>query len=616
MGRAEQPSSYFGEHRPGRLDGIGCDPMSDAISEPMREPMRDSTSDAMSDSASAAAKIAVGVATDAVASGNNHEAASHPADAPDHACAPTSTTDSNQHSSLSIKRAMKQPIPQSTNHIPLLDAVWAQAAVAYSSEELCVLAADTGRFKYLNPALARHLQFTADELAGKLFTEVACDLDLVQLKSLVETLSKSTDESQKTNHPARITITSSMLRRDGSGFPAELTFFLAEAAHSAPAVIVTSHDLSERQHTATTLALIEARFRAIVSNTPGLVYQFRRMPDGSIAFPYLSEACHALLDIDPERLASEPHLFVSQIVEEDRASYLASMEASAAEATTWNWEGRIRIAAWNDIKWINLRATPRLLSSGGMQWEGIMTNITQSKLEEAEIKRSRAQLAELSAHIERVKEQERTRIAREIHDDLGGNLTAIKMALALLKRRLPEDETLAEKADYVDSLVDRTIESIHRISVDLRPGILDFGIVAAIDWQAREFEKQAGIPCQVFANKKEIDLSTEQASALFRIFQESLTNISKHAKASRVTVKLTRSASAIQLEVSDNGGGIGARDQLKPKSFGIRGMIERADALGGKLTVTNAETGGSVVAISLPLSPALVSKNNDNSESP
>ena len=163
-----------------------------------------------------------------------------------------------------------------------------------------------------------------------------------------------------------------------------------------------------------------------------------------------------------------------------------------------------------------------------------MTNITASKQEQEEIIRSRAQLAELSAHINTVKEQERTHIAREIHDDLGGNLTAIKMALALLTRRLPgNNPDLTEKAAYVESLVDRTIETVHRIAANLRPGILDFGLVAAIDWQAKEFEKQVGIPCKFSSNKTDIDLDLDQATALFRIFQEALTNIAKHAKEER-----------------------------------------------------------------------------------
>ena len=348
------------------------------------------------------------------------------------------------------------------------------------------------------------------------------------------------------------------------------------------------------------LEQVQSRFNAIVSNTPGLVYQFAVDAAGAVSFPYLSDGCQALLGLTAAELAAEPARFLQLILADDRKSYLDSMQASAAALWSWNWEGRIWVEAWKDVKWINLRSTPRALGHGAVQWEGIMTNITESRLEQLEVRQSRARLAELTAHIERVKEQERTRIAREIHDDLGGNLTAIKMALAMLARRLPADDTLLqEKAGYLDALVDRTIDAVHRISLDLRPSMLDLGIVAALDWQSREFEKQAGLHCSFSANQKEIDLDLDQATALFRIFQEALTNIAKHAKASRVTVKLAQTRHYVSLKISDNGGGIWQADRAKPHSFGIRGMVERANALGGTLTLSHAVGGGTVVAIKI-----------------
>ncbi len=358
---------------------------------------------------------------------------------------------------------------------------------------------------------------------------------------------------------------------------------------------------SAQQHSA---ADWESRFQAIVSNTPGLVFQCRLLADGTLDFPYLSDGCHALLGISPQELHAAPARFLELLLPEDRAAFHESMQASAASGKAWNWEGRIRVTQWNDIKWINLRCTPRLTPGAPAQWDGIMSNITQSKLEQAEILRSRAQLAELSAHVEKIKEEERTRIAREIHDDLGGNLTAIKMALALLVKRLPANGNpeVLDKAHYVDTLVDRTLESIHRIAGDLRPGVLDFGIAAAIEWQAREFEKQAGIACTLAIAMDEMELPPDQATALFRIFQEALTNIGKHAGASRVDVRLASEAGHLLLEVADNGRGIAAADRGKPQSFGIRGMIERAHALGGKLQLDRADGGsGCVVRIRIPL---------------
>jgi two-component system sensor histidine kinase UhpB len=346
----------------------------------------------------------------------------------------------------------------------------------------------------------------------------------------------------------------------------------------------------------------EMGISATVSHAPGLVFQLLRRADGGVAFPYLSEGCHPLLGVDAVQLQGDPQLFFNLVLPEDRPSCFASMQASAQDNKVWNWEGRIWIEEWKDIKWVNLRAMPCAVAGEAVRWDGIMTNINASKMEQVKIRRSRAQLAEWSAHVESVKEKERERIAREIHDDLGGNLTAIKMALAVLTRRLPENDAgLQEKAAYVDSLVDRTIEAVHRISRDLRPSILDFGLMAAIDWQAREFEKQLGIPCEFTSSSEEVDLHAEVATALFRIFQEALTNIGKHAQASRVVVRLVHDARSVQLKISDNGKGMAPADRLKPKSFGIRGMTERAHALGGNLFITTPSHGGTVVAITMPL---------------
>jgi signal transduction histidine kinase len=350
------------------------------------------------------------------------------------------------------------------------------------------------------------------------------------------------------------------------------------------------------------LEQVRARFDAIVSNTPGLVFQFVLHAGGAVSFPYLSDGCQALLGLTAAELHQRPQRFLELILADDRAAYLEAMRASAAALWSWNWEGRIWVDAWKDVKWINLRGTPHALADGAVRWDGIMTNITASKQEQLEVRQSRARLAELSAHTDRVKEQERTRIAREIHDELGGNLTAIKMAVAMLAARLDEagaPAALREKTDYVDALVDRTIEAVHRISLDLRPSLLDLGLVAALEWQVKEFGKQAGIACSFHANQRDLALNDDQSTALFRIAQEALTNIAKHAGATEVAVRLARTRHHVSLKISDNGSGIGQADRAKPASFGLRGMAERARALGGTLTLSHAVGGGTVVAIKI-----------------
>ncbi len=148
-------------------------------------------------------------------------------------------------------------------------------------------------------------------------------------------------------------------------------------------------------------------------------------------------------------------------------------------------------------------------------------------------------MSALAAHVESVKEQERLNLAREVHDDLGGNLTAIKIGLSWLKRHLPPDEaSLLKRTAYLDNVVDQTIDATHRIASSLRPPVLDFGIVSAIDWQLRRFRQNTDIAPEFSAPDTDIPLGPDAAITVFRIVQEALTNVAKHARATRVKVSL------------------------------------------------------------------------------
>jgi two-component system sensor histidine kinase UhpB len=465
-----------------------------------------------------------------------------------------------------------------------------------TASEIYLFDADTLQLVDVNQAARQNLQYEHAELAHMSPLDLAPGLTRSDFEALLATLGEEVG--------AQVSLRTRFRRADGSTYPVKLCF-LRINRDGRSLVLGIGDDVSLHDAAAAALEQYQARFNAIVNHTPGLVYQFVLHDEGKIEFPYLSDGCAALLGLPATRLQQDPSLFQQLILADDRKGYLDSMAASKAGLTGWNWEGRIWIDAWKDVKWINLRASPSGRQGGGVQWDGIMTNITDSKLEQQEVTRSRARLAELTAHIEQVKEQERTRIAREIHDDLGGNLTAIKMSLSMLAARLPKDQPLlAEKAAYVDALVDRTIESVHRISLDLRPSTLDLGIVDALEWQAREFEKQAGVACVFRASDKDIELDPDHAIALFRIFQEALTNIAKHASATRVTVNLRRQRQHLTLTISDNGRGVAPADRVKPNSFGLRGMSERARALGGTMTLSAAAGGGTMVAIKIRLAAA------------
>jgi PAS domain S-box-containing protein len=485
---------------------------------------------------------------------------------------------------------MSPDTPHSTPdaaHAPIL-----APAMQASTTEMYLFDADTLRLVDVNQAARRNLGHELKTLCGMTPLDLAPQLDQGELRALIDSLGQEIGDqvSLRTRHR----------RADGSTYPIRLCF-LRIVRDGRSLILAIGDDLSLELAAGIALEQYQTRFNAVVNHTPGLVYQFVLHADGTTAFPYLSEGCMALLGLSVSELQQDPDRFVKLILPEDRKGYQDAMAASKAALAAWNWEGRICVEAWNDVKWVSLRATPLPLDGGGMQWDGIMTNVTASKLEQEETRRSRARLAELTNHIQQVKEQERARIAREIHDDLGGNLTAIKMALAMLAARLPDDPALRDKADYLDDLVDRTIEAVHRISLDLRPSTLDLGLVAALEWQAREFEKQMGIACVFRCADKEIELDPDRAAALFRIVQEALTNIAKHAGATRVTVSLRRQRQHLTLGICDNGRGITPADRLKPQSFGLRGMSERARALGGTLSLEQAPGGGTMVVVKIRL---------------
>ncbi len=232
----------------------------------------------------------------------------------------------------------------------------------------------------------------------------------------------------------------------------------------------------------------------------------------------------------------------------------------------------------------------------------VLRDVTERNRFEEELRRSRERMRELAAHLESAREQERAGIAREMHDELGQLLTALKMDLVWLSRH--EQEMPAEthrKVSGMMDMVDTTIQTVQRISSELRPGILDdLGLSAALEWLARGFEEKSGIPCDVDLDET-VEPESSASTALFRICQESLTNVARHSEASRVKVELKREGSTIALTISDNGRGVTAEETERTTSFGFIGMRERARGLGGQLTVDGSRGKGTTITVSLPL---------------
>lgn len=217
-----------------------------------------------------------------------------------------------------------------------------------------------------------------------------------------------------------------------------------------------------------------------------------------------------------------------------------------------------------------------------------------------ELAQSEKRLAELTEHLHTSIEQERANISREIHDDIGGSLTAVKFDLAWMSRNSPEG-TLREHAQSALAMLEHALGASQRIMQNLRPPVLDQGLVAAVQWLTQDFERRTGIPAQLHTSREHMEIAPAQQVAVYRTAQESLTNISKYAQASRVTLDLSDHEGFLTLEVTDNGVGLTQESRDKPQSFGLRELSERARTVNGWLDVSSHPGRGTSIILTIPL---------------
>lgn len=274
-------------------------------------------------------------------------------------------------------------------------------------------------------------------------------------------------------------------------------------------------------------------------------------------------------------------------------------EVSAGKSVHWERHSR------KTGKTYDLCDTPLHKADGSIAKLQIFRDITERKKAEEELRDSRERLRNLSAHLQAAREEERTAIAREIHDELGQVLAALQMNVSLVADGLRKDqEILTEKVRSMALLIEGGIKTVQRISSELRPVMLDdLGLAEAIEWQARQFEKRSGIPCELAVSLKGKDVDREVSITLFRIFQESLTNVVRHAKARKVEASLMEKRGGMELVVRDDGRGITREQVNSPLAFGLIGMRERAGILGGRVKIVGSMKKGTVVIVRIPVAP-------------
>ena len=233
---------------------------------------------------------------------------------------------------------------------------------------------------------------------------------------------------------------------------------------------------------------------------------------------------------------------------------------------------------------------------------GIQRDVTDRHLATEEIRASRQQLRALATRLQKVREEERTGISREIHDELGQALTGLKLDIAWMSHRLPRDHEMRSQCVSVMERIDQTLNSVRRIATELRPSVLDqLGLEAALEWQGQEFGTRTGIEVEMQMSVDGAALPEDLGSSAFRILQESLTNVARHAKATHVRIRFVQTPTLLTLEVIDNGIGLPPQRLDETTSLGIVGMRERALAVGGSLSITGIPFSGTTVLLSVPL---------------
>ncbi|MGO2449003.1 PAS domain-containing sensor histidine kinase [Pseudomonas taetrolens] len=394
------------------------------------------------------------------------------------------------------------------------------------------------------------------------------------------------------------------VRADGSQFPADVTLSFLRF-QEAEYLVVYLNDLTERRRVQAALQESDARLQGIAANVPGLVFRLERsLLTGELDFPYISEGSESLAGFSPATLRQREVGLRSLVHPDDKADYHRVQDIALDSDSDWSWQGRI-LTSQGQQRWAEIKAITRRLEDGTVVWDGIVWDISESKRIELALDSSRGQLRELSAHLESVREEEKARIAREVHDELGQMLTVLKLETSMCELAYADlDPGLRERLNSMKKLIAQLFQLVRDVATALRPPILDAGICSAIEWQARRFEARTQIPCLVQVPEHLPPLSAAKEVGLFRILQEALTNVIRHAQAQTVELTLSVQGKELCLSISDDGQGF-EPSAGRPASFGLVGMRERVLMLGGTLSLQSEPGAGTTLSVRVPLSQSV-----------
>ncbi|MBK9425394.1 MAG: PAS domain S-box protein [Bacteroidetes bacterium] len=364
-------------------------------------------------------------------------------------------------------------------------------------------------------------------------------------------------------------------------------------------IIICAEDTTEKFRTKEEIFKSESKYRELVESSKDMIWTIDR--NSTVVFA--NKACQEILGWDSSVLIGRN--FMSFVAEGDREKVMHDIQHAFDsdkqfqdyQSRVLNKNGKVVTVITNMVGQIDSTGRKVLMT-------GTSRDISARVQAEKELNEKNEQLQLLSSYLQTIREEERSHISREIHDELGQLLTGLKMDLVWLNKRILEkDPDSTVKIKEMIEIVDETVKSVRKIATELRPGILDdLGLIPAIEWQCAEFEKKSGIPCEFINSVGDINIDKPVSTGVFRILQETFTNIARHASAALVQVELFKQKGMCNLTIKDNGIGFDNANDTKSKTLGLMGMKERAIMLGGSLEIHSKRHAGTTISLRFPTS--------------
>jgi len=486
---------------------------------------------------------------------------------------------------------------------------------------------EDGRLRQVNQSLCQALDCDSQELLAQPVTAVVHQgIPLID-KQLVEKLFSGELPSYrgerrtltKQGDPVWLDLTAVVVRGPGD-----------EALYGLAMI----ENITHRKRSAEALRQSEERYRSFVANSSEGIWRFEIEQPIDISLPaeeqialfyqhgYLAECNDAMARMYGHSCADEilGARFGDFLLASNPTS-LATMRKFMANGYQLQNLDKIEVDKSGAQKRFVTNVVGVVINGRLLRLWGTQRDETQRKEAEDEVRDSRQRMRSLAARIQALREQERSDIAREMHDVLGQSLTSVRLDLSWLQKQVLNSTIQSENPEITERLmaatheVEKTIAEVKTLSTELRPGVLDkFGLAAAIEWQCQEFERRTGIKCDCQITSEELSLTSERSTALFRILQEALVNVARHSQASSVCVTLGVDNAQVHLTVADNGKGITAEQISNPASLGLLGMRERAELLDGYFNIEALATRGTKITASIPFAPAVLSIVEDTAK--